>query len=158
MTPFFVCLVFYAAIAALCLWKPNAGRIFVGLFFLAMAIGVNVTLTMKDLALYEALGANSYLPFYRTVFTEWLPKAPLLFVVPPILWELSLGLLLLSKGRNVKIGAWMGMAFLVAILPLEVGTLANPMFMVVMGIILRHNFDQSLLEMLFRRRSVARDA
>jgi multisubunit Na+/H+ antiporter MnhB subunit len=38
---------FVLAVVILCLIKPNAGRIFLGLFFLVMAIGVNGSFTFS---------------------------------------------------------------------------------------------------------------
>ena len=41
LAPYIVSAVFVVSVVALCIAKPNAGRIFLGLFFLAMALGVN---------------------------------------------------------------------------------------------------------------------
>jgi hypothetical protein len=62
-------LVIWAALClvllALCLVRPNAGRIVVGLFFLVMAIGVNVVTVFVDPDSYIGLGAGSFIPLYR---------------------------------------------------------------------------------------------
>ena len=41
--------IFVLAVVVLCPAKPNAGRIFLGLFFLVMAIGVNITTFLEIL-------------------------------------------------------------------------------------------------------------
>jgi len=50
--PLTVWLIFILAVTALCLAKPNAGRIFLGLFYLAMAIGINIVLVLLYSQLY----------------------------------------------------------------------------------------------------------
>jgi len=41
LTPYVVSTVFVLAVVVLCFARPNAGRIFLGLFFMAMGIGVH---------------------------------------------------------------------------------------------------------------------
>jgi len=41
LASYIVSAVFVVSVVALCIAKPNAGRIFLGLFFLAMALGVS---------------------------------------------------------------------------------------------------------------------
>ena len=45
LVPILVSSIFVLAVVILCLRKPNAGRIFLGIFFLIMAIGVNGAFT-----------------------------------------------------------------------------------------------------------------
>ena len=47
--PIIVSKIFVLAVVVLCLAKPNTGRIFRGLFFLVMAIGVNITTCLEIL-------------------------------------------------------------------------------------------------------------
>jgi len=47
--PIIVSTIFVLAVVVLCLAKPNAGQIFLGLFFLVMAIGVNITTFLEIL-------------------------------------------------------------------------------------------------------------
>ncbi len=41
LMPYIVTAVFVVSVVTLCIAKPNAGRIFLGLFFIAMGLGVN---------------------------------------------------------------------------------------------------------------------
>lgn len=139
---------FCLVLLALCLVRPNAGRIVVGLFFLVMAIGVNVVTVLVDPDSYIGLGAGSFIPLYRWVFTDLVALAPALFVLPVAAFEIAVGLLMLSKGTYVKWGLIGGIAFLLAITPLGVWTLGNPIMAVAMAVLLRNEYNRSLLEVL----------
>jgi hypothetical protein len=53
----------------LCLLRPGAGRIFMGIFFLVMAIGVNLVLALIAPDMFVALGTDDALvPLYRWFF------------------------------------------------------------------------------------------
>lgn len=43
LMPYIVSAIFVVLVVALCIAKPNAGRVFLSFFFLAMALGVNGT-------------------------------------------------------------------------------------------------------------------
>jgi hypothetical protein len=148
--------VFCLLVLVLCLVRPNAGRSFLGIFFLVMAIGVNVVTVLVDPNSYIGLGADSYIPLYRWVFTNLVTLAPLLFVLPVAAFEIAIGLLMLSKGKYVKWGLIGGIGFLVVITPLGIWTLANPILAAAMAVLLRREYDRSFLEMLHRTRGPRR--
>src|SRR5215217_6415559 len=83
----------------LCVLRPNAGRIFLGHFFLVMAIGVNVVLVFVAPDQFVALGTNdAIVPLYRWFFRS--PSlAPPLFGLLAAAYEVAIALLMLSKGR-----------------------------------------------------------
>jgi hypothetical protein len=57
--------IFWLATLALCAVRPGAGRIFVGVFYLVMAIGVNVVLVLVAPDQFVALGTDALLvPLY----------------------------------------------------------------------------------------------
>ena len=140
--------VFCSLVLVLCLLRPNAGRIFLGIFFLVMAIGVNVVTVIVDPNSYIGLGADSFIPLYRWVFINLVALAPPLFVLPVAAFEIAIGLLILSKGRYVKWGLIGGIIFLIGITPLGIWTLANPILAVAFAVLLRKEYDRSFLEML----------
>lgn len=41
-------LIFILSVAFMCLVKPNTGRLFIGLFFLVMAIAVNIIIALTN--------------------------------------------------------------------------------------------------------------
>lgn len=87
-------------VLVLCLLRPNAGRIFLGIFFLVMAIGVNVVTVFVDPDSYIGLGADSYIPLYRWVFIDLVALAPPLFVLPVAAFEIAIGIRNLAHLRD----------------------------------------------------------
>jgi hypothetical protein len=140
--------VFCLLVLVLCLVRPNAGRIFLGIFFLVMAIGVNVVMVFVDPNSYIGLGADSFIPLYRWVFINLVALAPPLFVLPVAAFEITIALLMLSKGKYAKWGLVGGIVFLIGITPLGVWTLANPVMAAAMAYLLTKEYDRSLPEML----------
>jgi hypothetical protein len=147
--------VFCSLVLGLCLVRPNAGRVFLGIFFLVMAIGVNVVMVFVDPESYIGLGAGSFFPLYRWVFSNLVALAPPLFVLPVAAFEITIALLMLSKGRYVKWGLIGGIVFLIGITPLGLWTLANPVMALALALLLRKEYDRSIIEMLRSRRIIA---
>ena len=118
----------------LCVLRPNAGRIFLGLFFLVMPIGVNVVLVFVAPDQFVALGTNdAIVPLYRWFFENVAALAPPLFGLLAAAYEVAIALLMLSKGRYAKWGLIGGIVFLIGITPLGVWTLANPLLALAMA-------------------------
>jgi hypothetical protein len=61
--------IFCLLVLVLCLLRPGAGRIFVGVFFLIMAIGVNVVLVLVAPDLFVGLGTDA--PTCLTSARSW---------------------------------------------------------------------------------------
>src|SRR3712207_2686322 len=141
--------VFSLLMLVLCLVRPNAGRIFLGLFFLVMAIGVNVVLAVVAPDLFVALGTNDALiPLYRWFFENVVAVAPPLFGLLAAAYEVTIAVMMLSRGKYAKWGLIGGIVFLLAITPLGTWTLANPILALAMALLLRKEYDRSFLEML----------
>ena len=136
------------AVIALCFWKPHVGRIVFGFFFLAMALGVNVTLTLTNVDSYVVYGSNAFFGLYRWGFREIVALSPLFWALALIVYETGVGLLMLSRGRWVRLGLLGGILFVLAITPLGIETLSNPLLAIAMGLLLRQRYDQSVVEML----------
>ena len=120
-------LVFYLAVLVLCLLQPNAGRIFLGIFFLVMAIGVNVVLVLVAPDQFVALGTDDALILlYRWFFENFVALAPPLFGLLAAAYEVTIALMMLSRGKYAKWGLIGGIVFLVGTTPLGVWTLVNP--------------------------------
>ena len=118
----------------LCVLRPNAGRIFLGLFFLVMAIGVNVVLVLVAPDQFVALGTNeAIIPLYRWFFENVAALAPPLFGLLAAAYEVAIALLMLSKGRYAKWGLIGGIGILIGITPFGVWTLANPLLALAMA-------------------------
>jgi hypothetical protein len=84
-------LVFYLFVLVLCLIRPAAGRVFVGVFFLVMAVGVNVVISLFSPDLFVGLGANApLLTPYRWFFENVVASTPLLFGLLAATYEITI--------------------------------------------------------------------
>jgi hypothetical protein len=144
--PFTAWLTFVIMVFIFCIIKPNAARIFIGLFFLVMAIGINIVTVLIAPESYIEMGKNSFIPFYRWVFMNIIAQNPALFVLPIAACQIILAFLMLSKKRYVKIGLIGGIIFLVAITPLGVETLPNIILAGALWYLMKKDFDKSFLE------------
>jgi hypothetical protein len=139
---------FVLLVVIFCIIKPNAGRIFLGIFYLAMALGINLVNALTDPQSTIKMGEASLLGFYRTFFTEVVSKAPVPFILIIALFELIMGLLILNKHKNVKFGLYGTSLFLLLITPF--GYIQLP-WLGIAGIQLylaRKDFERSVVEML----------
>jgi hypothetical protein len=119
LIPIIVSCVFVLAVMILCLTKPNAGRIFLGLLFLVMAIGVNGSFTFTNPQAYVEYASGALIPFYRDIALAVVELNPVFFGLLLMAFEIVMGLLLLHKRKSVKIGLTGTMAFLIGIAPLS---------------------------------------
>lgn len=85
--------VFSSLVLVLCLLGPDAGRIFLGLFFLEMAIGISVVLVLVAPGQFVALGTDEPLiPIYRWSFENVVALAPPLFGLLAADYEITISL------------------------------------------------------------------
>lgn len=152
ITPVTVILSFAILLLALAIFKPQAGRIVFGIFFLIMAWGVNLPVLLTDPYLFVMAGQNAYIPFYRWFFTTVLAWAPVPFALGLIAFETTVGLLTLSSGRKVKLGLGLGALFCLMIAWIGVEGLWMPTVAIApLWMMLRHNFPISVFEIIRRR-------
>ena len=115
------------AVSLLCLVRPKAARIFVGVFFIIMAVGVNAALSIAAPEQFVKLGTDSPLtPLYRWFFENVVAPTPQLIGILAAAGESALGLLILSGGRRARLGLLGAIIFLIFITPLGIWTLPNP--------------------------------
>ena len=144
--------VFCLLVLLLCLVRPYAGRIFVGIFFLIMAVGVNVVLVLVAPDQFVALGTDApVVSLYRWFFENVVALVPPRFGLLAAGYEITIALMMLSKGRYVKWGLIGGIVFLIAITPLGIWTLGNPIMALALGYLLTKEYDRTFLEMLHLR-------
>lgn len=143
---------FCLLVLLLCLVRPYAGRIFVGIFFLIMAVGVNVVLVLVAPDQFVALGTDApVVSLYRWFFESVVALVPPLFGLLAAGYEITIALMMLSKGRYVKWGLTGGIVFLIAITPLGIWTLGNPIMALALAYLLTKEYDRTFLEMLHLR-------
>lgn len=142
-------LIFCVLFLSFCIWKPLAARIFIGLFFIVMGVGVNWVLSTVAPQLFVGLGANApLLPFYEWIFTNVVARAPQAVGIIAGVGEIVLGVLMLSKGRWAAVGLLGGILFLLLITPLGIWTLPNPIMAFGLAYLLTKRLDRSLPEVV----------
>jgi hypothetical protein len=148
LTPIIVSSVFVLAVTALCLFKPNAGRIFIGLFFLVMAIAVNGSFTFTNPQAYIEYSKGALIPLYRDLAVSAVALSPTVFGLLLMSFEIVMGLLILNKRKSVKIGLIGTIFFLIGIAPLS--TVQVPWLGLIIGevYLLTKEFDTTFLEIL----------
>lgn len=99
--------------------KPNAARIVLGIFFLIMAIVVNGSVTLLNPQLYVDYGRDALIPLYRELCFSIIAINPVIFGLLLIMYETTIGLLMLHKGVYVKVGMVGAILFLIAISPVS---------------------------------------
>ena len=137
--------------------QPRATRVAVGLFFIVMALGVNLVLTVSAPEQFVLLGAGSSLPFYRHLFRDIVVLNPVLLGLCGVLYETVVGVAILGKGRSVTWGLAGALLFLLVITPLNPATYPNLLFAAALAVLLRHRYDRSFVEIVrsaIRRRGM----
>lgn len=150
-TPIIVSSFSVLAVVILCLVKPNAGRIFLGIFFLVMAIGVNGSFTFSNPQAYVDYASEALILLYRDIALAVLQFNPVFFGLLLMAFEIAMGLLILHKHKSVKIGLIGTMAFLIGIAPLSIIQLPWLGLLIGQAYLLTKDFDSTLLEIIQSR-------
>lgn len=148
INPFTVMILFALVLSALVFFKPSIGRVVCGVFFLLMGLGVNLTVLLTDPSLYAQAGANAFLPLYRWFFGEVLGAFPVPFVIALIVFETSVGLLILSRGRGITLGVIGAVLFCLLLVPVGVEELASPFVAIPFALLLRRPWSTPALPFL----------
>jgi hypothetical protein len=147
ITPVTVILSFALLLLVLALFRPQAGRIVFGVFFLLMAWGVNFPMVLSNPSLYVAAGEHALIPFYRWFFTHVLVLNPPLFVAGLIAFETGVGLLVLGNGRQARGGLPLGALFCLGIAWIGVEGVMMPAVALAPLLLARRDFPASLVEL-----------
>ena len=130
----------------------TVGRLALAVYFLLMA-GVNIGITLPNgAATYDGLAQLSW-PHVAQI-PELISAFAVPFTIALIAWEIALGLLLLSRGRAVRVALWGALFQMVALAPFlgwyEVANLATA---VLVAALLTRDHDRSALDILHLRRT-----
>lgn len=155
-SPMIISSLFVLAVVVLCLLKPNAGRIFLGLFFLAMALGVNGSFTFGNPQAYLDYANGTLIPFYRLLAIRVVTISPVIFGILLMVFEISMGFLLLHKKQAVRVGLIGTMIFIIGIAPMSWMQIPWLGLLVGQGFLLTKDFDQSVLEKILFRMKILR--
>ncbi len=145
---------FVLFVIILCIVKPDIGRIFLGIFYLIMAIGINIVNAITNPQSTVQMGEESLIGFYRIIFSEVVSKVPVLFILAIALFQITMGLLILNKHKYVKYGLTGTSVFLILITPF--GYIQIPWLGIaaIQLYLLTKDFDKTFIEIigsLFRR-------
>jgi hypothetical protein len=151
MEPLIITIIFYLAVMFLCLARPNAGRIFIGLFFLVMAFGVHGYFIVANPQGYLDFANDFSLSIFRDLAVTIVEVSPIGFGVLMLVFETAVGLLILSKGRYVDVGLIAGIVFLVGIAPWGMITLPNLILALAMTYLVAQEFHVSGMTVISAR-------
>ena len=155
LPPIITGVVFSLFVIALCFWRPNAGRVFLGFFFIAMGLGVNLMFLLFAPEEFGEFiveyGGGALLVTHRWLSSEVLARAPVVVGGLVVVFEVLMGLLILGKGTPVKVGLIGSMVFVVALAPVSVIQIVWAGMLIGQGYLLTQEFDRSVLDMLSER-------
>ena len=151
LIPMLISSVFILGVVILCLTKPNAGRIFLGIFFLVMAIGVNGSFIFTNPQAYVDYASEAMIPLYRDIALTVVELNPVIFGLLLMAFEIAMGLLLLYKHQSVKIGLIGTMVFLIGISPLSLLQIPWLGLLIGQAYLLTKDFNNSFLEIIQSR-------
>jgi hypothetical protein len=139
---------FVLVVMILCYIKPNIGRIFLGFFYLIMALGVNTVLAFTDPQSIVQMGEGSLIEFYRNFFSNVVSLAPIPFILLVAIFEITMGLLILNKHLKVKLGLIGTTIFLSLITPFGFIQLPWLGIALIQLYLLRKDFDKTFIEII----------
>jgi hypothetical protein len=151
LVPILISAGFVLGVVLLSFVRPNVGRIFLGIFFLVMALAVNGGFTLTNPQAYVEYASGALLPAYRELALTVVPLNPTAFGVLLMAYELAMGLLLLHRGNAVKIGLWGTAIFLLGISPLSYLQFPWLGLLVAQVYLLTKTFDRSFFDLLQAR-------
>lgn len=147
MNPYSVVGSFGLALIALAIWKPQAARMTIGIFYLVMALGVNLPLLALNPGLYPLAGSHALLPLYRWFFTVVMPLALIPLIKTLILVEAAIGLAVLYRGKAVKVGLIAVALFCLLITPVGMEEITAPLIGIAALLSLRQPAQVTFLEL-----------
>lgn len=147
---------FALAIAVLCLVKPQAARVVVGVFFGAMGLFVHGFLVIQNPGGYVSFAQQALIPGYREIGVMVTEPNPRAFGIAMLILEVGLAALILSRGLWAKAGLLGAIVFLVGISPLGWDVMPNLLLAAGLCYLLTQDYPRSAWTMLHDRRDVGR--
>ena len=144
--------IFVLTVAVFCLLRPQAARLFVGAFFGVMGLVVHGLLVITNPEGYVRFAEHALLPFYRQIglfLTEPNPRA---FGIVMLILEVTLAVLILSRGYWAKVGILGAILFLIGISPLGLDVMPNLLLAAALVYLLTQDFPRDAITMLRDRR------
>lgn len=128
---------FCLVVLGLALWRPDSGRRALGIFFIIMAVGINVVFVLAAPDGFVDLGTSApLLSPWGWVFEHVVARAPAVFGLLVASYEITIGLLMIKGGEWGSLGLLGGIVFLMVIAPLGPWTVPNLIMAAALGAIL----------------------
>ena len=102
----------------LALWRPDTGRLVLGLFVFIMAVGVEVVFLLASPDAFVDLGTSAPLLSPWWVLVHVVAKAPATFSLLVASYGVAMGLMMMKGGRWGSLGLAGGIVLLLIIAPL----------------------------------------
>jgi hypothetical protein len=127
----------------------NVVRIIFGFVLLAGA-GTNAYLALTQPEVYATFADTAIIPLYRNLWQTLVVPYLRFWLVLVVLLELTLGILILSKGIWVKVGLVGAIVFFLFLVPFwwEGAAIINIVFALILVLPLRYNYDASIIDLL----------
>jgi hypothetical protein len=120
-----------------------------GLYFLVMALGVNLFSTLRGSSVYSDMADLAVLRPYEWLLRDVIQPVATPFTLLLIAFEVTVALLMLGKARAVKPGLLAAIVFQLALIPgLGLYGLVNIPVAAGQVWLLRHDFDRTVPEVL----------
>lgn len=107
-----------------------------------MALGVNLPILLTNPDLYVQMGSGAFLPLYRWFFSTILATYTIPLCIALILFEITTGILILSREKAMYAGLLMASLFCIFITPLGIEEITAPL-MVISFVILAVKIQRS---------------
>lgn len=120
----------------LALWRPTAGRLVLGLFFIILAVGVEVAFVLALPDGFVDLDTTAPLLSPWWVLEHVVAKAPATFSLLVASYGVAMGLMMVKGGRWGSLGLAGGIVLLLVIAPLCPWTVPGLMMAAALGVIL----------------------
>jgi hypothetical protein len=143
---------FTIGVAAFCVLKPHPARIFVGLFFGVMGLGIHGALIATNPQSYVDFAADAPWAIYRDIGMSLTEPNPLAFGIFMLSFETVTAALILSRGRAVRWGLLAAIVFLLGITPLGLEEVPNVALAAGIAFLLTQEFPTDVWTLLRRHR------
>jgi hypothetical protein len=136
----------------------HIARIVFGIVLLAGS-ATNAFLALTQPEVYTSFADTAILPLYRDLWGSLVVPYLRFWLLLVVAFELTTGILILSKRVWVKVGLVGAILFFLFLVPFwwEGGALINIAFAVIVALLLRYDYDASIID-LIRKRSAAESA
>lgn len=146
--PILTGIIFSAIVILLCIFKPEAGRCFLGFFFLLMALGINIPYIITQPYFVYQYGMSSQFPLYRDLTESIIGLNPILFGVLLIVFEVTVGLSLLGRRNWVKAGLLLSSLFILLLVPIQYPQIAWALCVPVVLKRMKREYERNVIELI----------